>query len=280
MLRALGDDGLFLPTIREHSLEKIVRHDYYADLFSTGMKSSWPQRAYIGLYSGAGRARLMRTGEIVETTAMSAFRLRTPFTKYIFVDSDERCTAALGARIEALPARFDVSIMQGDVNSIVPQVSAALPAFSRGNRLLSFCFVDPFAANIRFATIRELSAFRMDFLVLLMVGRDLRANFRFYFEHEENTRVADLIDCVDWRSDYRLAADKNVVRFLLTKFDEAMQRIGYRGASESDYHNVLVTGKGVMQYILVLYSKHDLGRKYWEKALRGSSPQLGFDLAE
>jgi three-Cys-motif partner protein len=131
MLRSLSDDGFFLPTIKEHSLEKIVRHDYYADLFSTGMKSSWPQRAYIGLYSGAGRAKIENTGEIVETTAMSAFRLRTPFTKYIFVDEDERCTTALTARINRLPTAFDVSIINGDVNSIVPRVQQSLPRYSR-----------------------------------------------------------------------------------------------------------------------------------------------------
>ena len=111
-----------------------------------------------------------------------------------------------------------------------------------------------------------------------MVGRDARANFRHYFENEESTRIAELIDCADWREEYRRAEDKNIVRFLLGKFDDAMQRIGYRGASDADYHNVNVTGKGVMQYILVLYSKHALGQKYWGAALSGTTPQLGFDL--
>ena len=278
MLRALSDDGFYLPTIKEHSLEKIIRHDYFADLFSTGMKSSWQQRAYIGLYSGAGRARIENTGEIIETTAMSVFRLRTPFTKYIFVDENEQCTTALDARIRGLPFAFDASVLTGDVNAMVPRIKSALPRFSRLNRLLSFCFVDPFAANLKFSTIRELAAFRTDFLLLLMVGRDARANFRFYFENEESSRIAELIDCANWREEYRRAEDKNIVRFLLGKFDAAMQRIGYRGASDADYHNVNVTGKGVMQYILVLYSKHALGQKYWGAALSGTTPQLGFDL--
>jgi three-Cys-motif partner protein len=278
MLRSLSDDGFFLPAIKEHSLEKIVRHDYYANLFSTGMKSSWHQRAYIGLYSGAGRARIENTGEIIETTAMSVFRLKTPFTKYIFVDADEHCTTALSARIRELPTAFDVSVLTGDVNAMVQEIRTALPRFSRVKRLLSFCFVDPFAANLKFATIRELAAFRMDFLLLLMIGRDARANFRLYFQNEDSTRIAELIDCADWRAQYRKAEDKNIVRFVLGKFDEAMQRIGYRGASGSDYHSVNVTGKGVMQYILVLYSKHELGQKYWGAALSGTSPQLGLDL--
>ena len=58
MLRDLPDDGLFLPSIKPHSLDKIIRHDFYAGVFATAMKNKWAHRAYIGLYSGAGRARL------------------------------------------------------------------------------------------------------------------------------------------------------------------------------------------------------------------------------
>ncbi len=278
MLRGLQDDGLYLPTIKEHSLEKMARHDYYANLFSTGTKRSWHQRAYLGLYSGAGRARIESTGEIVETTAMSVLRLKTPFTKYIFVDEDQDCTEALNVRMQSLSTVFDISLLTGDVNELIPQIRAALPRYSRIKRLLTFCFVDPFAANLKFETVRALAGFRMDFLILLMLGRDARANFRQYFENESNSRIADLIDCPDWRTQYRRAENKKIVPFLLTKFDEAMQRIGYKGASQSHYHEVNVTGKGVMQYILVLYSKHELGQKYWSAALTGSTPQLGFDL--
>jgi hypothetical protein len=78
-LRGLEDDGLYTPSVKRHSLRKIEVHNYYVSLFSTAMKTKWPQRAYLGLYSGAGRARVAETDEIVETTVMSAFRVRDPF---------------------------------------------------------------------------------------------------------------------------------------------------------------------------------------------------------
>ncbi len=78
-LRGLEDDGLYKPSVKRHSLRKIELHNYYVSLFSTAMKNQWPQRAYLGLYSGAGRARVAETDEIVETTVMSAFRIRDPF---------------------------------------------------------------------------------------------------------------------------------------------------------------------------------------------------------
>jgi hypothetical protein len=87
----MDDDGLYLPEIRPHSLEKIRRHDYYAALFSKAMAKKWPRRAYMGLYAGAGRARVKGTGEIVETSALNVLRQEVPFIDYIFLDKDPRC---------------------------------------------------------------------------------------------------------------------------------------------------------------------------------------------
>lgn len=134
------------------------------------MKKKWPQRAYVGLYSGAGRARVEGSREIIETTAMSVFRLPDPFTKYVFVDNDERCTSALAARIGVLPANHDVTIIRKSVNDAVADIRSSLPPFSSSHGLLSFCFVDPFAADLRFETLRALGNLRMDFLILLMWG--------------------------------------------------------------------------------------------------------------
>jgi len=277
-LRDLEDDGHYTPTIKAHSLEKIRRHNYVARIFATGMRKKWPQLAYIGLYSGAGRAKLEHTGEIVETTAMSALRLPDPFTKYIFVDSDEGCTGALASRLAESHLQRNVSILHGDVHEVVPLVRGALPQFGPGKGLLSFCFVDPFAADIRFETLRTLSAFRMDFLILLMVGWDARVNFRQYYNDLGSTRIADLIDCPDWRHDFRASHDRHVVRFLLRKFDDAMVRIGYLPAEDDHYHRVTAVGKGVLQYILVFYSKHPLGQQFWKDTLTRSTDQFGLDL--
>lgn len=277
-LRDLADDGLYLPPIKLHSLEKIRRHNYYASLFATGMKESWPQLAYVGLYSGAGRARVEPSGEIVETTAMSVMRLASPFTKYVFVDNDPRCIEALRQRVAAVPGTLDVSVLEGDVNEIVPLVRGALPRYSRTKGLLSFCFVDPFAADLRFDVIRALSSFRMDFLILLMLGWDARVNFLRYYRDHSSSRIAELIDCPTWRDEYERAGDRNVVRFLLGKFDEAMVRLGYLHPRPRHYHQVTAAGMGVLQYILVLYSKHALALKFWDGALRASSRQLDFGL--
>jgi len=277
MLRGLADDGLFRHSIKPHSLDKILRHDYYARVFATSMKKKWPQRAYIGLYSGPGRAVLDGTGEIVETCAMGAVRIPDPFTHYIFVDKDPRATAALEARIAAVKSDAETTVIPGDVNQVIPDIKRILSRANRKGGLISFCFVDPYAANLRFSTIRELSAFKMDFLVLLMLGRDVRTNFKRYFADESDSRIAQLIDCPGWRDELRVSGEK-VVRFILRKFDEAMMALDYRSSRDDLVHPVKIAGKGVFLYSLVFYSRHELGQAFWRETLARTDRQLGLGI--
>jgi three-Cys-motif partner protein len=269
---------LYTPSIKRHSLEKIQLHNYFAALFTSAMAAKWPQRAYVGLYSGSGRARLDGSGDILETTALSVFRLPTPFTKYIFVDNDDRCIEALRGRIAALEGNHDVSLLKSDANDVVPFVKEALPPYGPGRGLLSFCFADPFAADLRFETIRGLSSYRMDFLILLMLGRDIRTNLERYYTDTTSTRVADLIDCPDWREQFDRSADRNIVRFVLAKFDEAMVRLRYLSAAEHLRHQINAAGTSVLQYVLVFYSKHQLGQQFWRTAMGGAPSQTSLGL--
>lgn len=281
-LRGLADDGLYTPDIKPHSLEKIRIHNYYVALFATAMKARWPQRAYLGLYSGPGRARLDDgTAEILETTTLSALRLTDPFTKYIFVDNDPRCISALQGRIAALPGKYDVTLVQADVAEALPEIMQAMPDFGPGRGLLSFCFIDPFSAALDFEVIRSLgSSYKMDFLILLMLGRDARTNFRRYSEDPVDARIASLIDDPNWRDEWRSRGlqPRELVRFLLGKFDMAMTRIGYQAARPGDSHPIRVAGKKVFLHSLVLYTKHPLGKKFWDATREGASPQFGLEL--
>lgn len=274
----LPDDGLYLPEIKAHTLEKIRLHNAYAERFTASMWRKWPQLAYIGLYSGAGRARVSKSNEIVETTAVGVFRLQHSFTKYIFVDKDPRCIEALRERITRVPGQFDVSLLEGDTAMVVHLVRQALPVFGPGHGLLSFCFVDPFAADLKFETIQALSGYRMDFLILLMVGRDLRTNLARYRDDLASTRVADLIDCPDWRTEWRNSRDRNIVRFVLATFDAAMVRLGYLSAAEHLRRQITAAGTGVLQYVLVFYSKNELGQRFWKDILTSAASQTAMDL--
>ena len=170
-------------------------------------------------------------------------------------------------------------ILTGDVNVLAPKIRAALPSFSRKRGLLSYCFVDPFAADLKFTTIKELGTLRMDFLILLMLGFDARVNFRTYLQDESNTRIAELIDAPNWRAEWRgksATRRLRVIPFLMKKFDEAMVRLGYQSASSDEALSVRVHNKGVLIYQLVFYSKHPLGQAFWGETRSGIRSQ--FDL--
>ena len=274
-LGGLTDDGLYTPAIKPHSLEKLNRHNYYAAMFTTFAEKSWPQRAYVGLCCGAGRARVDGTGEIVESAAMTALRLH--FTHYVFVDKSKRCIDALKKRVAAAGTNASVTFIQDDVNTCIETVKAALPPAGRGKPgLLSLCFVDPYNAKLKFQSIRDLSRFWMDFLILLALGHDVTRNLDRY-RAPESTLIADLIDCPTWREEFKAydPTGRDINTFILAKYDEAMKRLKYQPAEP---HPVKVTGMGVLLYYLVLYSKHPLAKKFWKATLAGTSPQMRLDV--
>ena len=280
-VRVVDDDGLYTPSIKQHSVRKIRLHNHYVALFSRATKNNWAQRAYLGLYAGAGRAQVEESGDIIETSAISALQVRDPFTKYIFVDSKSECISALEARINAITNDRDVEFIKRDVSEAVPEIIRVMPSYSRARGLLSFCFADPFSAKLDFEVFRRLGGmYKMDFLVLLMLGRDIRTNFQRYFQDHTNTRVGDLIADENWRKEWeeRGLQPRHLIWFVLDKFGNAMTKLGYQSMTLDEAEPIRITHGNVLQYYLVLYSKHRLGQKLWRATREGVDPQLGLGL--
>ena len=162
------------------------------------------------------------------------------------------------------------------MNKCIDDVRGSLPPFSRDKGLLSFCFVDPFSAGLKLATIRTLASLKMDFLILLAAGVDVRRNWRSYLADENNTRIAELIDCANWRHEFKASGERHSVRFIVRKFDEAMTKMGFL-PPPAKHHHAVKTG-AVLLYYLSLYSRNKLGQKFWNAALETASPQTTLDL--
>ena len=272
--KPFAPDGLYLPQIKRHSLEKITLHNRYAAIFSKAMAKQWKQRAYIGLFAGAGAAELVETGDTVETSALAVQQQPVPFTHCVYVDCNPLCIAALRARVGRSQSSTISSFIEADVNACAPEVLRALPPYGPDAGLLSFCFVDPFDLQLQFSTIRALSRLKIDFLVLLMVGTDGRRNFHNYLRDPSSSRIETLLDSPDWRREYQqLPGKKNALRFLLDRFDQKMISLGYLSARE-DVHPVCAAGTKVLLYMMAFYSKSELGRRFWRESRRTVSAQL------
>lgn len=168
------------------------------------------------------------------------------------------------------------------MNDAVPDIVRALPRFDpvRGEGMLALCFVDPFRVDLDFDVIRRLSRYKVDFLVMLPLGYDVRRNVQRYLEDEEEDRLGAMIDAPDWRAQWHTSKqpDRQFIRFVMTKFDEAMARLGYLRRDMRDTVSIKVTGMGVYLYSLALYSRNELGERFWKTTIAGTEPQIDMGL--
>lgn len=272
-------DGRVVDTVREYALTKHERHRLFCDMFTVAMRPHWDQLCYVGLCSGSGRARLAGTQELVETSPLAALRAKTPFDRYVFCDSEAERLAALEERAadvgREMDRSFDVHYVCGDVNASIDEIVGAIPQYRLGNSVLTFCFIDPFRADISFESIRQLCHGRVDLLVLLPLGHDIRRNWERYLRpgHE---RIAQWLGDDAWRDRWAEARDRGLlpVQFLGQYFGKQLERIGYMPTEHRDIASIR-NSAGAMVYWLAFYSKHPRGLDFWRKS-SAVDPQPSF----
>jgi len=159
---------------------------------------------------------------------------------------------------------LNIDYIEGDTNKRIHQVRAQIPKFSKGNTVLSFCFVDPFSLNLDFSTIKVLGGdLNVDFLILLALGMDANRNLGSYLD-ENNDRIAKFIDDEHWRQNFESNyKGKDFIRFLSDRYDENMVELGY--VSPALKHQIRSNVKNLPLYHLAFYSKHPLGNEFWKK---------------
>ena len=93
---------------------------------------------------------------------------------------------------------LNAEFIAGDCNEKTHNICDVIRDLSRNRRVLSFCFVDPFDVSIKFSTIKTLSNYRVDFLLLLAVYMDAGRNVAAYTE-DENPQIDEFLGLSDWR---------------------------------------------------------------------------------
>jgi three-Cys-motif partner protein len=201
------DDGLPCPEVRRWAEEKYRLLALYDELFSTGMKHKWHQRVYIDLYAGAGQSRIQGTNTFLKGSPIIALTVTNPFDKYIFCEESEDLISALKVRTERIAPGAKVAYIPGSCDSQVARICAEIPKGSSSNNVLSLCMVDPFDFGIKFETVRQLSSFFMDFVVLLAVGMDANRNYDHYVDGQ-STKIDEALGNTDWRERWKSGALK------------------------------------------------------------------------
>jgi three-Cys-motif partner protein len=237
------------------------------------MKRKWDNLVYIDLFAGSGYARISEN-KIVKSSALIALSLPNPFTKYIICEQNAEKFDALKRRIAREHSDKNVVLFNGDSNLIIDQIESEIPKFNRQNKVLSFCFVDPFSINLHFDTIRKLgSKYAMDFLILLAFGMDIRRNIDKYLD-ENNQKITLFLDNEQWRVEYFEKippTNRDFINYIAQHYKNNMKKLNY--IDPLDFHHVRSTDKNLSLYHLAFFSKHELGNEFWQKIKHYSTGQ-------
>lgn len=268
-------DGLATPEVGSWAETKYRLVSLYDRLFSTGMKAKWNTRAYIDLFAGAGYARIRGTNQIVFGSPLLALDVPDPFDKYIFCEADADLLDALKERVRRHFPRADATFILGDCNELVDKILPAIPAYSHGRSVLSFCFVDPPDISINFSTIRKLASRRMDFLVLLALHMDANRN-EAHYTSPSNPKVDDFVGTREWRTRWDIERRRitRFPRFLAVEYAIQMQNLGYLPVELYRMKEVRSDEKNLPLYHLALFSKHERAYKFWDQVLKYGTDQM------
>ena len=248
---------------------------YYAALFSAGMKDKWERRVYIELYAGAGYSRIRDTERIVAGSPIHALSLEVPFDKYIFCERNPEKLEALRVRVKRHAPSADVAFIPEDCDSGVSKISAAIPQYSKNNKVLSLCFVDPNDIGIRFSTLESLGKkFYVDFIVLLALYMDALRAEQDYIKNP--SKIDQLLGTPTWLDRWMTAKQNGAEfpRFLAEEFAASMATMKYIPPPFYSMRKIFLYEKNIPLYAVGLFSRHPLAYDLWDKALKGSDDQL------
>jgi len=105
---------------------------------------------YIDAFAGPGKCRVRDTGEEVDGSPLIALKVKPPFAKYFFFDSDPEAVKALRYLItqDMLDMLSRVTIIAGDCNDRIGEALAQVPQTAP-----CFAFLDPEGAELHWDTI-------------------------------------------------------------------------------------------------------------------------------
>jgi three-Cys-motif partner protein len=238
---------------KKHYLER------YLDIFSRGVVRKWAGKlSYVDLFSGPGRSIIRGSHEEAEGSPLLS--LKYNFAQYVFVDVAE-VLASLKQRLSRHPKLSQVSLIQGDCNTMINEVLAALPS-----NHLTLAFIDPTGLQIKFNTIQRLVQNRkVDLLMTIQLGMGIRMNLPSYAQ-TEGAALSDFLGNTGWREDLKAGGSPSqITRRILNRYMKQLKALDY-STVEDRAIEVRSEENNLLLYFMVLASRHPLGKDFWRKA--------------
>lgn len=157
----------------------------YLQSYLTALKDTPFELTYVDAFAGKGYRAARRTDpslsgffegfgeeeeQFLKGSATRAAHLSPQFHKYIFIEQSPDNIASLKSLIAKSPASNKSEILGGDANAVVIEMCRKWPTNRR-----AVMFLDPFALQVRWATIVEIAKTkRVDMWLLFPLGAVLR----------------------------------------------------------------------------------------------------------
>lgn len=271
------NDGLFIHDGHIWSEEKYKLVGGYCEMFTRGMRKNWEQLVYIDLYSGPGYCRIKENSKILKSSPLIALSLPIPFDKYIFCDSDALSISALEKRISLSYPGKDTLCIHADANVAIEDIKSLIPHHGPNNKVLTFCFIDPYDLNINFDTIKVLTKNKLvDVLILQAYFMDANRNYDNYIK-DDNEKISKYLGFDDWRNKYQSSPyyPNDFVVYLMKHFDDNMKQLHFL---EPVRTSIKIPQKNVKLYYLSFYSRHPLGNDFFKKVQIYANDQLNLGI--
>lgn len=162
----LGDelrDGKTTDSYHDFTAMKLIAIRYYASTFSKVVasqkkKGPYDGAVYVDLFAGTGLVSLKSTrhGDVLPGSALCAATLKNPFDYMVCVEKSAKKCEVLKSRLRRARRGGKFTVINGDCNSRIGDVVAAIRRIYRNPIVLAF--VDPEGIEIKFSTLRSLSS--------------------------------------------------------------------------------------------------------------------------
>lgn len=250
----LGSDGLPALEMNDFTQQKHFFLDRYISIFTSGMRAKWARLVYIDLFAGPGVCWLKQARTEIDGSPLLALRARHGFTKYYFNDREKAFVDALRERAKRFPDR-DAEFLNEDCNAAAKMIGRKLPTDS-----LCLAFIDPFSWEIAFESLAALTAQRrVDLIITFHSGNIKRAACY------DPAKLTDFFGTPEWKTQYDSAqrsGTRRGTRTLLDCYESRLRTLGYLHVNDKEG---IKNSRGTRQYHLILASKHERGKEFWEK---------------
>lgn len=261
------DDGLPAREVGHWTEEKLYFWYRYLDITTSAMVGNprFPDGlVYVDLFAGPGICTLKDSKKRIPGSALIAAKMRKPFAKIVACEQNSELAEACQARLEKTLVGVRCHVLTGDCNQLVRQIVKKIPPDA-----LTLAFVDPTGLDHQFEMIATLSRDRrVDFVILFADAYDIVRNVDVYDKQGPGSKLDQVLGPdVDWREQWKRLPNQESVNtrklFADIYQDQLRRHLGYSHFGQ----NTIKDGRRPL-YRLIYASKHELGLKFWNEAVK------------